>query len=102
MLSEQTKRILVLRDAVNPSFAYAFLGCSILGWLWTLAQYVVTRDLQEPIFIPDTIVRKGSYFVIDSNSYLVLLSITVIISIVTICCFRFGHKKFSTNGSESK
>ena len=93
-MNQQTKRILVLRDSVNPSFAYAFLGFTIFFWIWTAGAYSVTRDLQEPILIRSI---APYYSIIDSNSYLLLLSVSIIVSIVTLCCFRFGHKKAVKN-----
>lgn len=91
----KSKRVLVLRDSARPEFAYAMLGMSIFIWLWMFGAYASTRDLTEPILMADTLLHKGSYFVIDSDSYRVFLIPAIITSIITTCCFRFTKKERS-------
>lgn len=90
-MSEQTKRILILRESVTPEFVYSFLIMSVFLWIATVLIYFDTRNLDEPLLIPDKLIR--GYHVVDSDSYLRFVFLPIIFSIVTICCFRFGRKE---------
>ena len=75
---------LVLRDGATPEIGYALVGITIFIWLWTLGAFITSQDLQEPIFIKTI----GGYSKIDSNSYQLFLIPDVILTILTVLCFR--------------
>lgn len=76
----------------RPEFTYALLGMTIFLWIATFLIYFDTRDLDSPILILDTLMLKGSYIVVDSDSYLRFLGLPIIFSIVTILFFKFSRE----------
>ena len=88
-LKSSTKRILVLRDGVNPSFAYALLGFTILIWIALGISYMTRHDLDSPVVI-NCITHAC---LIDSNSWKVFAIPSMIFSIITFLCFRFSRKE---------
>jgi hypothetical protein len=87
--TEPSKRILVLRDGLPPSFVHAMWPFAIMLWGIFLFEYNSRHLFDEPKIV--NCVTHAC--IIDNNSYLIFLPLAIIFSIISLCCFRFGHKE---------